>query len=106
MIPSRPQSLHRRLLRSETCGVAFYAICFGFAIPPFAIRVNARQKAIAKSFDRLPDARNFRDIDASPNNHIFKWSRLQRAVAAINRRSRARARYRGLSGLFSGSATI
>src|ERR1700722_15263707 len=71
MIPSRPQSFHGRFLRCEAGSIAFDAVGFGIAIAPFPLRINTIQKAIAKAFDRLPDARNLCDVDACANDHIF-----------------------------------
>src|SRR5712691_10224302 len=70
VIPACAQGLHSRFFRGKAGGVALHAVCFGIAVAPFALRVDAPQKAIAKAFNRLPNARNLRDVDACANNHI------------------------------------
>jgi hypothetical protein len=69
--PARAQSLHRRFFGGETRGVALHPVCLRVAVASFARRINALQKAVAKAFDRLPDARNLRDVDACADDHIF-----------------------------------
>src|ERR1700676_2117105 len=68
VIPSRPQGFHGRFLSSETRGIALHAVGFGIAIAPFTRSINALQKALAKAFDRLPNARNLCDVNASAND--------------------------------------
>src|ERR1700678_2229336 len=69
--PARAQSLHGRFFSREARGVALHAIGLRIAIADFASGEDALYKALAKAFDRLPDARNLCDIDAGADDHNY-----------------------------------
>src|SRR5690242_6722604 len=70
VIPTRSQRLHCSFFRREAGGIAFESVGLGIAITNLSRRVDALEKPVSKSLDRLPDARNFSDVDACAYDHI------------------------------------
>src|ERR1035438_6849325 len=71
VVPTRAQSFHRRLLGREAGGVTLRTIRLRIAILDFSYREDAPQKTIAEALDRLPNARNLRNINACADDHSF-----------------------------------
>jgi hypothetical protein len=71
MAPARAQSLHGRFLGGEACGATLFAIGLRLAIADFPCRIDALQKAVAKARDRLPGARNLRNIDTRADDYFL-----------------------------------
>src|ERR1700683_1116293 len=69
--PTRAQSLHRRFFGGEARSIALHAVGLGVAIADFALCIDSLQKTIAEARNRLPDARNFGDVNACADDHIF-----------------------------------
>ena len=72
MIPAGAQCFHAGFLRGETSGVAFNAVCLGVAILNLAVGENTPDETLSKTGDGLRNARHFRNVDTSSDDHEWQ----------------------------------
>src|SRR5579862_49787 len=104
MIPARSQRLHRGLFRRKARRIPFNSIGLRVAVFPLALGKNALQETLPEAFDRMPDARDLRNVDACTDNHIAKASK--QSVAMVNKLSVGHPGFRRRAVRFCGPGSV
>jgi len=69
MVPAGAERFHGCFLGGEAGGVTFHSIGLGIAVAYLAFGEHAAEESVTMAGKGLRDARNFRDVDPSADDH-------------------------------------